>query len=246
MQNSLLRDIQTLLERTYSAVGVNLEECLIDKKRCRQLTKLAGAQARELHDLARTFLRRAGGSLHVGIYYDTWLIEELERADPRRGLNDRNIRALIVFVEEINHALHAGLKFQAGFRQIDSEDFARGLELQAMVDTYLVLLLFMAFFRQTKKLSWHDRRWLRFHLFGRESPAFHSQGLHARYMETTALARRYTHFLDRLAGQRRVEEIRTFHALGYGEQRRRILALPAPSLPREDDASPDCDPGIAS
>ena len=49
--------------------------------------------------------------------------------------------------------------------EIASEDFARDLELQAQVDTYLVLLLFVAFFRKTQRVSRTDRRWLRFHLF---------------------------------------------------------------------------------
>src|SRR5205085_1457590 len=80
------------------------------------------------------------------------------------------IRSLIAFVEEINHALHAALQFKKGEREIASEDFARNLELQARVDTYLVLLLFVAFFRKTQKVSRTDRRWLRFHLFAAENP----------------------------------------------------------------------------
>ncbi len=84
----------------------------------------------------------------MGIYYSKWLIEQLERHDPRSGLSNNNIGSLIMFVEEINHALHAALQFKAGLRRIDSEDFARNLELQGMVDTYLVLLLFVAFFPQ--------------------------------------------------------------------------------------------------
>src|SRR6188768_4295360 len=104
MQTTLFSDIQRLFERTYAAVGINLEECLIGRQRCGQLSRLAGAQARELSDLARTFLRRVGDDLHIGIYYSQWLIEQLERHDPRRGLSDSNIQHLIAFVEEINHA----------------------------------------------------------------------------------------------------------------------------------------------
>ena len=52
------------------------------------------------------------------------------------------------FVEEINHALHAALKFQRGEAPTRDEDYARNLELQAQVDTYLVLLIFVAFFRR--------------------------------------------------------------------------------------------------
>jgi hypothetical protein len=226
MSATLFSEIQRLFERTYASVGVNLEECLIDRRRCGQLSRLAGASARELSDLARTFLRTANERLYVGIYYSQWLIEQLEQHDPRRGLSDSNIQSLIAFVEEINHALHAALQFQRGVREFHQESFIRNLELQSQVDTYLVLLLFVAFFRRTQKISRTDRRWLRFHLFSRHNPdAYRDPNLRGRYLETSELAERYTLFLDTLNGARRVDEIRTFHALDYDAKKERILAL---------------------
>ena len=120
---TLFSEIQRLFERTYASVGINLEECLIDRQRCGQLSRAAGASARELSELARTFLRRTGDRLSIGIYYSRWLIEQLEKHDPRRGLSNENIRGLIAFVEEINHALHAALQFQAGQREIRERGF---------------------------------------------------------------------------------------------------------------------------
>lgn len=226
MNETLFSQIQRLFERTYAQVGINLEECLIDQPRCRHLTKLAGASARELSELARTFLRTANDQLYVGIYYSRWLIEQLEEHDPRAGLTNRNIRSLIMFVEEIDHALHAALQFRSGERRIASEDFARDLELQARIDTYLVLLLFVAFFRKTQRVSRADRRWLRFHLFEAQNPgAFQCVNLRGRYLETTELAASYTRFLDTINGLRRLEEIRNFRALEYGAKKQRILAL---------------------
>ena len=224
MNETLFSQIQRLFERTYAQVGINLEDCLIDRHRCAQLSILAGKSARELSELARTFLRRADDRLYVGIYYSRWLIEQLERHDPRAGLSDHNIRSLIMFVEEINHALHAALQFKSGAREIGSEDFARNLELQAQVDAYLVLLLFVAFFRKTQRVSRTDRRWLRFHLFARDCP--HTfDNLRGRYLETTELASSYTQYLDTLNGMRRLEEIRAFRSLDYGAKKQRILAL---------------------
>jgi len=231
MNETLFSQIQRLFERTYAQVGINLEDCLIDSRRCAHLSRLAGANARELSELARTFLRRADDQLYVGIYYSRWLIEQLERHDPRAGLSDRNIRSLIAFVEEINHALHAALQFKKGEREIGSEDFARNLELQARVDTYLVLLLFVAFFRKTQKVSRTDRRWLRFHLFAAENPgAFRSLNLRNRYLETTELAARYTEFLDTLNAMRRLEEIRVFRSLDYTAKKAHVLALPGKKI----------------
>lgn len=226
MNETLFSQIQRLFERTYAQVGINLEDCLIDRTRCSQLSILAGKSARELSELARTFLRRAGDQLYVGIYYSRWLIEQLEQHDPRAGLGDRNIRSLIMFVEELNHALHAALQFKRGVREIASEEFVRNLELQARVDTYLVLLLFVAFFRKTQRVSATDRRWLRFHLFARQCPnAFRDTNLRGRYLETGELASSYTRYLDTLNGMRRLDEIRRFHSLDYDAKRDRILAL---------------------
>ncbi len=226
MNETLFSQIQRLFERTYAQVGINLEDCLIDRARFSQLSILAGKSARELSELARTFLRRAGDQLYVGIYYSRWLIEQLEQHDPRAGLGDRNIRSLIMFVEELNHALHAALQFKRGVREIASEEFVRNLELQARVDTYLVLLLFVAFFRKTQRVSASDRRWLRFHLFARQCPnAFRDENLRGRYLETSELASSYTRYLDTLNGMRRVDEIRRFHSLDYDAKRDRILAL---------------------
>src|ERR1700736_5794591 len=214
MNETLFSQIQKLFERTYAQVGINLEDCLIDRHRCAQLSILAGKSARELSELARTFLRTADDRLYVGIYYSRWLIEQLERHDPRAGLSEHNIRSLITFVEEINHALHAALQFKNGAREIASEDFARNLELQAQIDTYLVLLLFVAFFRRTQRISQTDRRWIRFHLFARQCPgAFQDRNLRARYLETAKLASGYTRYLDALNTVRRVEEIQRFRSL---------------------------------
>jgi len=227
VNETLFSQIQKLFERTYARVGINLEDCLIDQHRCRQLSILAGKSAQELSELARTFLRTADDRLYVGIYYSRWLIEQLEEHDPRAGLSDHNIRSLITFVEEINHALHAALQFKNGARQIAAEDFVRNLELQAQVDTYLVLLLFVAFFRKTQRVSRADRHWLRFHLFARQCPnAFQDRNLHARYLETSELAATYTRYLDTLNGMRRLDEIRRFRSLDYSEKKKRVLALP--------------------
>jgi hypothetical protein len=223
---TLFREIQTLFERTYTSVGINLEDCLVDSQRSRQLAALAGAQAAELAETARTFLRAADGQLRIGIYYSQWLIEQLERNDPRAGIGDHNIRELIAFVEEINHALHAALQFRAGTAPSRDEAYARNLELQAGVDTYLVLTLFMAFFRQPKPLTRFDRKWIAFHLFEAKNPrAYNDPNLRGRYAETTHLAKRYTRHLDTLTAARRVEEIRSFRALPYDAKRTRILAL---------------------
>jgi hypothetical protein len=101
-----------------------------------------------------------------------------------------------------------------------------GAKSPRKIDTYLVLLLFVAFFRKTQRVSRADRRWLRFHLFVRQNPnAFLHQNLRGRYLETCELAASYTQFLDTLNGMRRLEEIRKFRSLDYGAKKAHIFAL---------------------
>jgi hypothetical protein len=89
-----------------------------------------------------------------------------------------------------------------------------------------VLLLFVAFFRKTQRVSRTDRRWLRFHLFTRQCPdAFRDENLRGRYLETCELAASYTQYLDTLNGLRRLEEIRQFRSLDYAAKKARIFAL---------------------
>jgi hypothetical protein len=139
---TLLREIQLLLERTYAPVPINLEACIIGEGRCAALNRLAGEHAAQLAPAGRTFLRQAGDSLYVAIFYARPVIAELEANDPRQTLNERNIPALITFIEEIAHGVQAALLFNEGEREIDSEAYARNLETQARVDTYLVLCKF--------------------------------------------------------------------------------------------------------
>ena len=224
--STLFSEIQRLLERTYASVGVNLEECLIDRRRCSQLSALAGAQAAELSMLARTFLRAADGRLRVGIYYsslayrtarDTRSAFRVERCQYQRAHRLRR-RNQPCFACRIEVSTRRGADRDEAMPAI--------LELQAQVDTYLVLLLFVAFFRRPGKVTRADRRWLRFHMFeSRHSRSFRDKTISARYAETTYLAQSYTRYLESLAASRRVEEIRLFHALEYDRKRERILAL---------------------
>ena len=93
MTNTLFSDIQKLFERTYASVGINLEDCLIDQMRCGQLSRLAGASARELSELARTFLRRVNGNLHIGI--PIRFRHEPGRIDPRLPKLGEHTEALL-------------------------------------------------------------------------------------------------------------------------------------------------------
>ena len=241
MNATLFSEIQRLFERTYATVGINLEDCLIDGPRCGQLSRAAGASARELSELARTFLRNVDG--RSARRHLLFALADRTTRTPRPSQGSQ--RHEHPFADRVRRgdrprAARFALAFQRGRRAIGSEEFARNLELQAQVDTYLVLLMFVAFFRRTQKVSRTDRRWLRFHLFARhDTQAYRDPNLRGRYLETTQLAKRYTRYLDtaqRIAaagGDPCLSRARLSMA-----KKERILALPAPPARRRSEGRP--------
>lgn len=224
---SLLRELQQITERTYKkSSGVNLEEFIIGKRRFLTLSEICSQETRELSNLARIFFRVVGGRLYMAIYYSESMISVLEANDPRKGLSEKNIYPFVVFIEELNHAVHAAIKFISGEREIQHEEFIRDLELLAKIDTYQILKFFVAYFNQSKQLEKFDRLWLRHHLFERSDFSYHNPHLANRYFETNWLGEKYTRFLDGLSPKQRVDEIRQFRAMDYPMKKRYIQMLP--------------------
>jgi hypothetical protein len=214
---TLLREIQMLLERTYAPVSINLESCLIGEGRCAALNRLAGESSAHLAPGGRTFLRQAGDSLYVAIFYSRPVIAELEANDPRRTLNERNISALITFIEEIAHGVQAALLFHEGEREIDSEAYARNLETQARIDTYLVLSKF-AHVLCGEPIPRSVGAWLRRQLFDHSHRRFATPRLRARYRAARHCALGFLRHLRRLPPARRREALREFRALSWPDK----------------------------
>jgi hypothetical protein len=215
---TLLREIQLLLERTYAPVSINLESCLIGEGRCAVLNELAGESAAHLAPRGRTFLRQAGDSLYVAIFYARPVIAELEANDPRETLNERNISALITFIEEIAHGVQAALLFHEGERAIDSEAYARNLEAQARVDTYLVLNKFAHLLCGKGKIPRSVGTWFRRQLFDDSHRRFATAQLRARYGAAQRCALAFLRHLRRVPLAERHETLREFRALGWAEK----------------------------
>lgn len=225
---SLLRELQQLTERTYQQTsGINLEEFVIGKRRFRDLSKISSTESLELSDAARVFFRVLEGRLYLAIYFSEFIIAKLEKEDPRRGLHEGNIYPFMVFIEEINHGVHAALKYMSGEKDIQQEDFIRDLELLAKIDTYQILKFFLAYFNASKKLEKFDRLWLRHHLFERVAFSYHSPRLGARYRQTNSLGQKYIRFLDGISPDYRVKEIRRFREMNYPMKVQYIQLLPA-------------------
>ena len=212
---TLLREIQTLLERTYAPVAINLESCVIGESRCAVLNRLAGEGAAHLAPSGRTFLRQADDSLYVAIFYARPVIAQLEENDPRQALNERNISALITFIEEIAHGVQAALLFLEGEREIYSEAYARNLETQARIDTYLVLSKFVHLMCGKGKISPSIGRWLRRQVFDSSHRRFSTPLLRDRYGSAQKCALAFIRRLRRVPLDARRETLCHFRALSW-------------------------------
>ncbi len=211
---TLLAQIQTLLERTYDSIGVDLEACVVGTGRCADLTKLAGESAEKLSPDGRTFLRLMGDQLYLALFFSPPVIAELEKNDPRESLNERNIAPLITFVEEIAHGVQAALLFTAGEREIGSESFLRNLECQAKVDVYLVLSKF-AHLLCGSPIPKRVRAWLAQQVFDESYRHFDSRKLRDRYRLSQQVAHRFITRLQRVPLPKRHAELRKFRALSW-------------------------------
>jgi len=143
---TLLHECQQVLERTYHPIGVDLEACVIGPQRVSRLIQAAGINPEHFSGRAFTFMRPHQERLHLALYYHPAVISELEEEDPRCSISHRNIESLIDFIEEIIHGAHAALAFRSGVRGsvFHSEPFACSMEIQARVDTYLLIMRYMA------------------------------------------------------------------------------------------------------
>ena len=211
--SSLLSEIQEVLERTYSPSGIDLGECLIGGQRSEQLAALCpGSEG--LSRRARTYLRPSGNNLCIAIYYHPSLIRCLEEEDPRESISHRNVGALISFIEEITHGVHAALAFRAGWRRWDSEQFACGLEAQALVDTYFLLCRFCSLLGG-RPLEAGTRRWIRECLFSGEETHAGFDRLARRYRRARILAQDFLDMALTLDRSERVRLVRQFRRLSF-------------------------------
>jgi hypothetical protein len=216
---TFLHQIQLLFERTYASAGVNFEDCLISKSRFEELSRQADA-SREMSQQGQTFLRISGGKLYLAIYYDPEVIRVLEDNHPMRVLNSVNIRPLIVFVEELNHALHASLMFLENQNGMDQEEFLCNLELQAKVDTYLTLELIAGVLLKRKKpLSKKIRQWLQHSLFGSERFDYLNRRLAVRYSEANRLGMHLVKHLETIRPVARIRLLREIRPMAFGQKK---------------------------
>lgn len=216
MPLTLIQEIQRLLETTYSKTGVSLEDCLIGSRRCHELSALAGNP--QLSPIARTFLRQENNRLYIGIYYAEPLIELLERYDPRDSIHEKNVTALIQFIEEVDHGVQAALQFKEK-QQLESEnELALNLEVMGKIDTYLVLGKLICFHLGEESLTSEARRWLADQIFDKSYEQFKDRVMEARYRLAQHVAQKFIHHLKQAPLRSRRRILRRFRKMSWAEK----------------------------
>lgn len=228
---SLLERLQGVIERTYDLqTGVRqIGRFVIGDVGYRALygglhpeEKLAQSVGAASPPGARTLIRHRDGGLAVSIYYPDTIIECLERNDPTRFLDDGNVDAFAVLVEELDHFLVIAERYRS--RGVLS---LLDLELHANVTKSLMLKLFVSRMRGTHRLSGEDSAWIRFHLFEKVEFCDPDPEIRQRYRTASRLAARYLDWLEKLAPLRRLCDLRRFHRMPPPVKLEFINALPA-------------------
>ncbi len=215
-RGSLLEGLQGVIERTYDLdTGVGeIGRYVIGDAGFRLLYERPsrqGAVAEKVGSAsagARTMVRHEGGLLAVSLYLPDRLVECLEENDPRQGLDEGNVDAFAVLVEELDHFLVIAERYRTG-----GAVTLLDLELHANVTKYLVLKMFVGRMRRTSRLSPADAAWIFFHLFDKAEFAEPDPEILARYQDAARLARKYVEWFDTLPVARRPRELRRFHRL---------------------------------
>jgi hypothetical protein len=153
---------------------------------------------------ARLLVRETGDGVHACIYYPDAMIRQLEAKPPQSGVNDDNVEAFAVLVEELDHLLMTAERAHDG-RGVSLLE----LEVQANVSKELVLSRFLS--RRGRRLAPERKAWLRHHLFHGRAYSDSDPGVRARYNEASRLALKFLDTLSRCPAPRRVERLRAFH-----------------------------------
>lgn len=203
----LLEALFGLLRRTYALTAplLPIGRYVIGDAGLRALYPKGEQQVRsEAGAGARLLVRDSGSGVRACIYYPDAMIRCLEDNPPQRGLDEDNIDAFAVLVEELDHLLVAAERAQAG-RGVSLLE----LEVQANVSKDLVLSRFLA--RRGSRLDKNRRAWLRYHLFDARTYCDDDPAVRDRYNEASRMALRFLRSLEQLPVVRRVETLRRFH-----------------------------------
>jgi len=221
---TLLDGVRGLLERTYrmtSGLG-DLGPSIIGDTGFARLYHDVDFDAAGAADGqgARTVIRETAAGVRASVYFPDAMIRRLEQSPPQRGLDESNVDAFAVFVEELDHLLLLGERARQA-REVRLVE----LELHANLSKYLVLSRFLA--GSTGRVKASDRAWLRHRLFDGVVYREPCPEIRSRYESAARLAVHLIDALTPLAPPHRLSTLRRFHASPWTTQQHLIRTLAA-------------------
>jgi hypothetical protein len=153
---------------------------------------------------ARLLVRDTADGVRACIYYPDAMIRRLEARPPQNGLNDDNVDAFAVLVEELDHLLVAAERAHVG-RGVSLLE----MELQANVSKDLVLSRFLP--RFGRRVDPARRAWLRHQLFGARTYCDSDPEVRERYDAASRWALAFLRTLERRPRPVRLDTLRRFH-----------------------------------
>ena len=160
-------------------------------------------------------VRQLDADVMACIYYPDRLIRRLESHPPQRGLDESNVDAFSIFVEEIDHLL-----LLAERSLLDRPLTLFEMELHANVSKYLVLSRFLV--GRMPTLEPLRRIWLRHHLFEKGRFRDEDEALRRRYRDAQRWSVKYLDGLRAHGAAEKIESLRRFHDAGAREKLRLI------------------------
>ena len=230
---TLLATTQGLLERTYAtASGIDdLGRFIIGDLGYRRLLSrhepiqvvrdghFVPVAAGGMGDTPRVLVRPRGRGAALSIYFPDALIARLEERPPAAVLDDRNVDDFAAFVEEIDHFLMLCEGYSRG-----RDMHLLALETRANVSKALVVSHFLGRLAGRRRLHPDQRRWMRYHLFGKKRFSDPDPRVRRRYKDARRFALRLLGRLEELPAHGRIRELRRWNSLPAPLQVRELAA----------------------
>jgi len=207
----LLKRIQQQFEKIYYLPqDLSIENFLINQEMLERLKERQHTLSSSLNRKGLMLLFPEGDELRLAVYLHDQVIDNLNTHNPFLGLNDKNIHAFCIMVEEVSHFLYTTWKARHGIQITKLE-----LELQAEVDKFIICTLYCL--NHEARINSLSLKEFLFETFSLEKDLpLESKN---RYSTATKLALHYCHFLEnrfikKAHFSQMLEETRGFYRLG--------------------------------
>jgi hypothetical protein len=209
--NTLQQQFETIYHVTQE---LSIEDFLINQDTLAHLKEKQLPLQSSSHQKGLMLLFPEGDELHVALYINDQVINNLRIYNPLLGLHEKNIHDFCIMVEEVSHFLYTTWKARQDMQMTRLE-----IELQGEIDKFILCTFYGSNSQvRTDRLPLKE---LLFETFRFEEDL--PQEWIQRYTIASKLARNYCHFLENQFIKKNllpqmIEEIRQFYRFSQTEK----------------------------